>query len=265
MKKQNSIFLIPFLLFAFNECSNKRIESVPNLNFTYIQCYPHDTTSFTEGFLVHNGQLYESTAAVKSIPQTKSLFGIVDLMTGLIDTKVELDGSRYFCEGIAFLDGKIYQLTYKTKIGFIYDAVTFKKTKEFTFPSKEGWGLTTDGINLIMSDGTSELTYLDPSNLQLVKKMSVAVEGHKIRYLNELEYIKGYIFANRWPTNTILKIDPTDGKVVGKLDLDSIANGVRNIYRGSQEMNGIAYDSINDRVFVTGKLWPKIYQLQIVK
>ncbi|MBG0860134.1 MAG: glutaminyl-peptide cyclotransferase [Bacteroidales bacterium] len=263
--KQISILLITFLPIAFNCCSNNRIRSVPKVDITYIGTYPHDTTSFTEGFLIHNSQLYESTGAARELPQTKSLFGIVDLKNGKIEIKVELDRAKYFGEGIAFFDGKIFELTYRTKIGFVYDAMTFEKIKEFTFPSKEGWGLTSDGTNLIMSDGTSELTYLNPGTLQMVKKITVTIDGREIRYLNELEYINGYIFANRWPTNIIFKIDPADGKVVGKLDLDSIANEAKNIFSGSMEMNGIAYDSIKNRIFVTGKLWPKIYELQIDK
>jgi len=268
--KLTLIFLIIFSLFSCignsdNSNNNITTKAIPIIDFAYIKSYPHDTTSFTEGFLINNGKLYESTGATRELPQTKSLFGIVDLTTGKIDTKVEIDRIKYFGEGIAFLNGKIYQLTYKTKIGFVYNATTFKKIKEFTFPSKEGWGLTTDGISLIMSDGTYELTYLNPITFQTVKKISVTENGYAKDYLNELEYIKGYIFANIWTTNTIVKIDPTDGKVVGKLDLSSLAYEAKNIYPGSLEMNGIAYDSIANRIFVTGKLWPKIYELQIDK
>ena len=233
------------------------------MDFAFIKSYPHDTTSFTEGFFVNNGELYESTGATKELPQTKSLLGIVDLTTGKIDTKIEIDRIKYFGEGVAFLKGKIYQLTYKTKIGFVYDATTFKKIKEFTFPSKEGWGLTTDGTNLIMSDGSHELTFLDPITFQTVKKVSVTENGCVKEYLNELEYINGYIFANIWTTNTIVKINSTDGQILGKLDLTSLHEESKYIFPGSLEMNGIAYDSVTNRIFVTGKLWPKIYELQI--
>ena len=266
-----SIFLIAFSLFGCNGSNNNSVNNspinkpIPIIDFVYIKSYPHDTTAFTEGFLIHNGKLYESTGATIDLPQTKSLFGIVDLTTGKIEPKVVLDRSKYFGEGITFLNGKVFQLTYKTKIGFVYDATNFKKIKEFTFPSEEGWGLTTDGINLIMSDGTYELTFLNPITLQTVKKISVTENGYAKDYLNELEYIKGYIFANIWKTNTIVKIDPVDGKVVGKLDLSSLAYEAKNIYLRSLEMNGIAYDSVKNRIFVTGKLWPKIYELQIDK
>jgi glutaminyl-peptide cyclotransferase len=237
----------------------------PQIDFVFVHEYPHDTTSFTEGFLVHDGKLFESTGATTDLPQTRSLFGIVDLATGKIDVKAEIDKEKYFGEGITFLNGKVFQLTYTTKIGFIYDAKTFKKLGDFTYPSKEGWGMTTDGTNLIMSDGTSTLTYLNPADLKVIKTISVKQDGFERPYLNELEYIKGYIYANIWTTNKIVKINPADGKVVGELDLTSLANEARNISRGSQEMNGIAYDSANDKVYVTGKMWPKIYEIKFDK
>lgn len=244
-----------------DEGSNKT-NSIPSINYSYRNAYPHDTNSFTEGFLIQNGKLYESTGATPDLPQTKSLFGVVDLTTGIIDTKVELDKSRYFGEGIAFLNGKVFQLTYKSKIGFIYDALTFEKLGSFSFPSSEGWGLTTNGIYLIMSDGTNKLTYLDPVTFQVVRTISVTQNEFGKAYLNELEYIKGYIYANIYGTNTIVKINPIDGTVVGTLDLGSLAYEAKTLYKGSLEMNGIAYDSITDRVFVTGKLWPKIYEIE---
>ena len=182
--------------------------TTPILNYDYIRSYPHDTTSFTEGLLMHNGKLYESTGYTREFPQTRSLFGVVNFTTGKIETKVEIDKKKYFGEGITFLNGKVFQLTYKTKIGFIYDATTFKKLKEFTFPSKEGWGMTTDGTNLIMSDGTNILTYLDPNTLKLVKNISVTENGNSLNNINELEFVKGYIYANVYTTNTIVKINP---------------------------------------------------------
>jgi glutamine cyclotransferase len=175
---------------------------------------------------------------------------------------VEIDKKKYFGEGITFLKGKVFQLTYKTKVGFIYDATTFKKLGEFTFPSKEGWGLTTDGEHLIMSDGTNVLTYLDPHSLQVIKTIEVSENGYAKDYLNELEMINGYIYANIWTTNTIVKIDPGNGKVLGKLDLTNLATEAKEIYNGSLEMNGIAYDSALNKIYITGKLWPKIYEIK---
>lgn len=268
MKRLIPIFVIAFLLFGCNWRKNNSgntiavKEKTPIVDYISINSYPHDTTSFTEGFLFHKGELYESTGASIDLNQTRSLFGIVDLTTGKIDKKVELDREKYFGEGIAFLNGKIFQLTYKTRIGFIYDATTCKKIGEFTFPSKEGWGLTTDGTNLIMTDGTNILTYIEPNTLGVIKTVSVSENGYSTDNLNEMEYINGYIYANIWTTNTIIKINPSDGKVVGKLDLTSMANEAKNIYPGSLEMNGIAYDNIKDRILVTGKLWPKIYEIK---
>ncbi len=250
-----------------NEASSKSInKDIPTIDYTYVNSYPHDVTSFTEGFLIHDGSLFESTGATKEFPQTRSLFGIVDLKTGKIDAKAEIDKVKYFGEGIAFLNGKVFQLTYKSKVGFIYDAITFKKINEFTFPSVEGWGLTTDGKSLIMSDGTNILTYLDPVTFKVIKTISVSARGYARNNLNlnELEYIKGFIYANLWTTSMIVKVNPTDGKVVGKLDLNSLANDAKKVFSSSLEMNGIAYDSIADRVFVTGKFWPKIYEIGLV-
>ncbi|TAL63140.1 MAG: glutaminyl-peptide cyclotransferase [Bacteroidetes bacterium] len=262
--------LIPFLHACSNDPSapsevvpNKTTElkSIPTLDYTVLGSYPHDITSYTEGLVFHNNQLYESTGATDDLPQTRSLFGVVDLSTGKINVKTELDRQKYFGEGIAFLNGKIYQLTYKTKVGFIYDAATFKALGQFTFPSKEGWGLTTDSKYLIMSDGTNILTYIDPNNLQAVKKMDVSENNYTTSYLNELEYINGYIYANIYTTNTIVKIDVVNSQVIAKLDLTPLVKSAKGIYPGSLDMNGIAFDSTNNKIYVTGKMWPKIFQI----
>jgi glutamine cyclotransferase len=262
-----AIFLSSVIMISCNgskskSASNEKKSKIPVINYIYVTSYPHDITSFTEGFLFHNGELFESTGSPENLPQTKSLFGKVDLTSGKIDIKAKLDKRIYFGEGITFLKGKVFQLTYKTKVGFIYDANTFKKTGNFTFPSAEGWGMTTDGTNLIMSDGTNTLTYIDPKTLKSIKTISVYENGSTKGYLNELEYIKGYIYANIWTTNTIVKIDPANGYVVGELDLTFLAYESRNIFRGSLEMNGIAFDSISDKILITGKLWPKIYEIK---
>lgn len=235
---------------------------VTPLNYAVVNVYPHDTTSYTEGFLIHEGELYESTGHDSQIPSTRSLFGVVDLSTGKIRTKVELDKHKYFGEGIVFLNGKVFQLTYRTKVGFVYDDKTFKKLREFTYPSDQGWGMTTDGKYLIMSDSTPDLHYLDPEDFTLIKTIRVKENDIPVDQVNELEYIKGYIYANRYTENTILKIDPASGRVVGKMDLSSLDDAARNKYPGSMQMNGIAYDSVNDKIYVTGKLWPDIYEIR---
>lgn len=269
IKRLFRIFLVVFVFNFICSCKNKSINNssesttVPLIAYKYIKSFPHDTTSFTEGLLIHNNKLYESTGSPKELPFTKSLFGVINLTTGKIDAEVVLDRTEFFGEGISFLNGKIYQLTYKKKVGFVYNATTFKRIGQFSFPSKEGWGLTTDGTNLIMSDGTYLLTYLDPETFQVVRTVSVTQNGNAKEHLNELEYIKGYIYANIWTTNTIVKINPKDGKVVGVIDLNDLSAEARYLYPHSLEMNGIAYDSITNKTYVTGKLWSKIYEIEM--
>ena len=235
--------------------------AAPTISYSVKNALPHDTLSFTEGLLIHDGQLFESTGSPDELRQTRSQFGIVDVKTGKIDTKVELDRSKYFGEGIVILDGKLYQLTYKNKTGFIYDANTFRKVGQFDYSSAEGWGFTTDGHYLIMSDGTSTLTYLSPDSLRPVKVLKVSENGAQVDKLNELEYIDGYIYANIWPTNTLVKIDTTRGDIVGRMDLSSLLSDAKTKYGKSLEMNGVAYDSRSKKVYVTGKMWPSIYEI----
>jgi len=264
------VLLVPFLYFACNnpESSGGTTETsginpvTPTINYTTVNMLPHDTNAYTEGFLFHDGQLYESTGHTDEIAQTKSLFGTVDDKTGKINTKVEIDKNKYFGEGIVFIKDKVYQLTYQTKIGFVYDAKTFKQLGTFTFPSAEGWGATTDSANIIMSDGTPAVTWLDPVTFKTVKIIQVKDENGPVKNVNELEYIKGFIYANIYGTNYIIKIDPSNGKVLGKIDLSKIADSQKNKYGNIQEMNGIAYDASNDKIYVTGKMWPNIYEIR---
>jgi glutamine cyclotransferase len=273
-RKKNRFILISLCAISFIGCnsgdknSKKNVEikeNVPLINYALQHAYPHDTTSFTEGLVVYKGQLYESTGSPAELPQTKSLFGIVNLATGVIDRKAEIDKQKYFGEGIAFFKDKIYQLTYQTKTGFIYDAKTYKKSGEFSFPSREGWGITSDSAHLILSDGTDVLTYLDPFSFKASRTINVKNESGSVVNLNELEYIKGFIYANIYTTNTICKIDPKNGDVVGLLDLSSLASEVKAKYPGSLEMNGIAYDAQKDKVYITGKMWPAIYEIGFSK
>lgn len=232
------------------------------INFSVVKEHPHDITSFTEGLLFHDQKLFESTGASPGLPQTRSLFGVVDLKTGKIDVKAEIDRNIYFGEGMVILKGKVFQVTYKNQKGFVYDAKTFKNLGEFTYTNKEGWGLTTDGKSIIMSDGTSYLTYIDPTNYSVTKVVEVAENNRIVENLNELEYIKGFIYANIWTTNTIIKIDPNTGDVVGKMDLSDLDFQSKTKNPNALEMNGIAYDSIANTVYVTGKLWPTIYEIK---
>jgi glutamine cyclotransferase len=243
--------------------SDAETSSAPSLiNYSVINAFPHDTNSFTEGLLVHDGQLYESTGHTPEFNHSRSLFGILDLKTGKIEVKAELDSSKYFGEGIVFLNDKIYQLTLSTKIGFIYDAKTFKKIGQFNIPTQAGWGMTTNGKDLIMSDGTSNISYVDPKTFTVTKVLSVSDNDGLRNNINELELIKGYIYANQWLTNYILKIDTSSGKVVGRLDLSSLKQEADAKYPDAIETNGIAYDPVNRKVYVTGKFWPSVYEIK---
>ena len=264
----NTNFLIILLIFIASACKNEPKETpetksaIPAIDYEVMASHPHDTIAFTEGLLFHEGQLYESTGASENLPQTKSLFGTVDLQTGKITTKAALDSSRYFGEGIAFLNGKVFQLTYKNKTGFIYDAKTFQKTGQFTYTNAEGWGMTTDGKNLIMSDGTSSLTYLDPETQKPVKTLAVTENGYAKDNLNELEFINGFIYANVFMTDEIVKIDPASGNIVGKIDLSTLAQEAKNSFPDADATNGIAFDPASGKIYVTGKLWPKLYEIK---
>lgn len=238
-------------------------QEIPNIRFQVVRTTPHDTNAFTEGLFIHNNMFFESTGATDQLPQTRSLFGILDTTSGKIKVKAELDKNTFFGEGIAMLNNKIYQLTYTTKIGFIYDATTYKKLGEFTIPSAEGWGMTTDGTYLIMSDGTNKLTYLDPNNLQVVKIIAVTENGYARDMLNELEFVDGFIYANIYTTTRIVKINVASGEVVGNMDLTTLAFEAKQTYAGSLELNGIAYDANSKLFYVTGKMWPKVYGIQL--
>jgi glutamine cyclotransferase len=243
---------------------NNIVENIPApINYSVVKIMPHDTTSFTEGLLFHNGQLYESTGRDSDWrPSIRNLFGIVDPVSGKIHPKVVLDGKKYFGEGAVFLKDKLYQLTYRTKVGFIYDAKTFAKLGEFKFPSAEGWGMTTDGARLIMSDGSSNITYLDPESFQTARILGVTDNNGPVSNINELELINGFLYSNQWETNYILKIDTSSGKVVGKLDLSALHDSAKNINPECDVLNGIAYDPATGRIYVTGKLWPNIYEIK---
>ena len=237
------------------------VPQTPVISFSLVNTHPHDINAFTEGFLFYEGKLFESTGAPENLPLTKSLFGIVDLKNGKIDTKVEIDKSIYFGEGISILNNKIYQLTYKNQTAFVYDAKTYKPIGKFSFQNKEGWGLTNDGKNLIMSDGSNYLTFFD-QNFNVTKTLDVSENGYAVDYLNELEYIKGFIYANIYQSHEIVKIDPATGNVVGKIDITNLFQTSKTKNINSLETNGIAFDSISNKVLVTGKMWPSIYEIQ---
>jgi glutamine cyclotransferase len=267
-------FILSFTVIILFSCNNNpkspeapssdSTSGIPAINYTVVKYFPHDTSLFIEGFLIHGGELFESTGSPPELPNTRSLVGISDLSTGKFSKKIELDKTKYFGEGIIFFKDRLYQLTYKNKTCFIYDTNSYKQIDSFKYANAEGWSLTTDGTSLIMSDGTNILTFLNPANGEPVKILAVTENGMAVDKLNELEFIKGFIYANIWTTSYIVKIDPSNGKVVGKLDLSSLSLEAGNKNQNAQVMNGIAYDSAADKIYITGKFWPNIYQINFV-
>lgn len=268
------LFLITVLISACGDSSNSSANSntatetttsneAPVITYTILNALPHDKDSYTEGFLMHNGKLFESSGAPEGNDKTRSVVGIVDPSTGAITVKAELDRKIYFGEGITILSDKLYQLTWTNKKGFIYDLKTFKKIGEFTFPSKEGWGMTTDGSSLIMSDGSSNLTYLDPSTFKTNRIVGVTDNNGPVGNINELEYVNGNILANIYQTPYIIRIDPNTGKVLGKADFSNLVKEVKLKDPDVDYMNGIAWDSAKNKIYITGKLWPNMYEVRL--
>lgn len=240
----------------------------PAINYTVLNALPHDKDSYTEGFLVYDGKLYESSGAPQGEEKTRSVVGIVDPATGKLNVKTELDKKKYFGEGIAIIDNKLYQITWKNaegliKKGFIYDLKTFKKIGEFDFPSNEGWGMTTDGKSLIMSDGSSNISFLDPVTFKTNRIVGVTDNNGPVGNINELEYVNGNILANIYETPYIIRIDPNTGKVLGRADFSSLVKELKLKDPDAEYMNGIAYDSAKNKIYITGKLWPNIYEVRL--
>ncbi|MCX8019126.1 MAG: glutaminyl-peptide cyclotransferase [Chitinophagaceae bacterium] len=255
-------FLIIVLLFVGcksgkqKENPDSKKSSVKPLGFTILNTYPHDTSSYTQGLAVYNGELYEGTGNYGQSQLRK-----VDLKTGKALFQIPLD-KNYFGEGIAILRDTLYQLTWKEKKVFVYSVKPLKKVKEYTL-SGEGWGLTTDGTHLIVSDGSSKLSFHDPSTFRQIKTLDVTEDGNLVFNLNELEFIRGFIYANQYQYPYILKIDPASGQVTGKLDVSNLWQRAQQIYRYAEVPNGIAYDERNDKIYITGKWWPELYEIRI--
>jgi len=228
--------------------------SAPSRSWSVLGSFPHDTGAFTEGLLWHDGKLYESTGNYG-----QSSLRRVDLQSGTVEKKINLP-SQLFGEGLAWAGGKFYQLTWQTKRGFVYDE-NFQPLAQFTY-SDEGWGLTFDGHSLIQSDGTDVLTWRNPKNFSARKQVRVTWDGRAQRNLNELEWINGRVWANIWQTDQIVIINPQSGKVESYLDLTGLLSAQDRT--GNEDvLNGIAYDPQGQRLFVTGKLWPKLFWLRV--
>ena len=230
--------------------------AVPTYGYQVVRSYPHDRAAFTQGLLVRNGVFYESTGL-----NGRSGIRKVKIETGEVLQAKPLD-AQYFGEGITDWKGSIIQITWQSEIGFVYDINTFDQTKTWSYKG-EGWGLTHDDTHVIMSDGSSSLRFLDPATMKETSRITVHDARGPVVELNEIEYIKGEIYANVWQTDRIARISPKDGQVTGWIDLAGLLTPAERA--GTDVLNGIAYDAAGDRLFVTGKLWPRIFEIKLIK
>lgn len=241
---------------------NKTSAVVPQYTFDIVKTYPHDPKAFTQGLVFYNGLFYEGTGGYRQSDEFSSSLRKVEIESGKVLQKFDLS-ANYFGEGITIFNGKIYQITWKEKTAFVYDLNDFKLLKEFKY-SGEGWGITHDGTNLIMSDGTHVIRFINPETFETIRTITVLDEkGKPVMELNELEYIKGEIWANIWEKGVIIRIDPASGKIVGKIDLEKLDEEQRKNDENADVLNGIAYDEAGDRIFITGKLWKKVFEIKL--
>lgn len=257
---RSAFFLILLALTALSCRSGKEDYKVEQstgslIPYTIKATLVHDEEAYTQGLVFYEDKVLESTG------MENSWIAEVDLRNGEQQKKVVLD-KKYFGEGITVLNNKVYQLTWKHKLGFIYDAKSFENKGSFTYDF-EGWGLTTDGTHLIISDGTDRIYYLDTLDFKVVKTLLIRDHDKRVDNINELEFVNGYIYANLWETNYIVKIDPVFSRVVGKIDLSPIANEIKRNYPKANVLNGVAYNPATRDFLVTGKRWPRAYLLSI--
>ncbi|MGE0018499.1 MAG: glutaminyl-peptide cyclotransferase [Draconibacterium sp.] len=260
----NSTFTVEAVKTDGQKNSRTQVISVfsnePAQKYTYqvIKNYPHAKEHYTQGLEFYNNTLYEGTGEYGTSGLFKKRFE-----TGGIDKTLMLD-KQYFGEGITILNDKIYQLTYKNKTGFVYQLSDFALIDTFTFRSAEGWGLTNDGKNLIMSDGTQLLTWINPVDFSVVKTIQVANNRGLMTNLNELEYVNGTIYANIYTTDVIVQIDPETGKVISEINLSGILDMYKKPGEKIDYLNGIAFNKATGNLFVTGKYWPKMFEIKLI-
>jgi glutaminyl-peptide cyclotransferase len=223
-------------------------------SYEVINAWPHDPTAFTQGLVFRGNGLLESTGL-----NGRSTLREVDLKTGRVLKQVSLS-AEFFGEGLAVLNGRAYQLTWQNHRAFVYDADTFRREKELSYEG-EGWGLASDGESLLLSDGSNRIRVLDPETFKVVRTIEVKDGGKPVDRLNELEWIKGEIFANVWQTDRVVRIDPTTGQVRGVIDFSGLLQPAERAR--DNVLNGIAYDPVSDRLFVTGKNWPKVFEVRL--
>lgn len=238
---------------AFENAPDPR---TPRFSFRVVTAYPHDPTAFTQGLLFADGIFYESTGlnGYSSLRKVKP-------ETGIVLEKVPVE-DRYFAEGLALVGDQLLQLTWQDGLGFVYDKASLKRVGTFTY-STEGWGMACDGKRLVMSDGSSRLYFLDPRTRKPLSSLRVVERGRPVDHLNELEFVRGELWANVWQTDRIARINPANGHVIGWIDLTGL---LRPEARGPEGdvLNGIAWDKAGDRIFVTGKKWPWLFQIEVV-
>jgi glutaminyl-peptide cyclotransferase len=250
-----------FVVFLLCATATSTIATTPIAShvdsYQIVHTYPHDARAFTQGLIFRDGHLYESTGLNGS-----SSLRMVDLITGQVLQKHDLP-AEYFAEGLTDWGSDLIQLTWKSGKAFVYDRFSFSLRQTFNYVG-EGWGLTHDDAQLIMSDGSSTLRFVDPSSFRVIRSLRVTDEaGDPVDNLNELEYVRGEIYANIWQSYKIARISPRTGKVLGWIDLNGIIDK-RQVQDSDAVLNGIAYDSVGDRLFVTGKLWPKLFEIKVV-
>lgn len=266
MKKYFAILALVILAACNNndeQVIDNSVKPVPTpiIPYTIVAEYPHDTSAYTQGLEFHNGKLFEGTGDFKT-----SSIRITDYKTGKVEKKHMMGTNSIFGEGITIFKNKIYQLTWQSNIVYVYDVNNIDKPiKTFKWPY-EGWGLTNNGTDLIISDGSQKLFFVNPDDFRLQRTISVTENGTPVYQLNELEYIEGFVFANIYQTDMIVKIDPASGFVVGKIDLPGIIQKFAPGYTPKpmeEVLNGIAYDSATKKILVTGKRWPKMFELKL--
>jgi len=234
------------------------INAPANIPVTILSSYPHDPNAYTQGLELYNGKMYESTGDYEN-----SSIRITDHKTGRVIKSHPMGSDKIFGEGLNILNGKVYQLTWQSNIVYVYDVNNIDKPiKTFTWPY-DGWGITNNGKDLIISDGTANLYFVDPNTFKVLNTIGVVDDRGSVPYLNELEWIDGFIYANVYEEEYILKIDPSTGFVVGKISLPQLIKPQDKALQAGEVLNGIAWDSTSKTMFVTGKRWPKMFELKL--